>query len=62
MVRNLGTVQRVVHVGVGLMILGLYGALDAPWKYLTLVGLLVLGSGLVGHCPVSRMLGSRRET
>jgi len=59
MLRNLGMVERVARVIVGLMILGLFGALDAPWKYVTLIGLIPLGSGLVGHCPVYKALGKR---
>ena len=61
MLRNLGTAERVVRIVAGLMILGLYGALDAPWKYLTLVGLLPLGTGLLGHWPVVRALGWKRR-
>ncbi|HKT60227.1 MAG TPA: DUF2892 domain-containing protein [Gemmatimonadales bacterium] len=60
MIRNLGMVERVVRVIVGLGILGLYGALDAPWKYLTLIGLIPLGTGLVGNCPVYKALGWNR--
>jgi hypothetical protein len=60
MFRNLGMVERVARIIVGLMILGLFGALDAPWKYVTLIGLLPLGSGLVGHCPVYKALGRKR--
>jgi len=59
MLRNLGMVERMARVIVGVGVLGLFGALDAPWKYLTLIGLLPLGSGLVGHCPVHRALGKR---
>lgn len=60
MVRNLGMPERVVRIAVGLVILGLFGALAAPWKYLTLIGLAPLGTGLLGHCPAYRALGWRR--
>jgi hypothetical protein len=36
----------------GALVLGLYGALPAPWRYLTLVGLVPLGSALTGFCPL----------
>jgi len=61
MLRNLGMIERVVRIAGGLMILGLYGALDAPWKYLTLIGLVPLGTGLVGYCPVYKALGRNRS-
>ena len=60
MFRNLGIAERVARVIVGLGVLGLYGALDSPWKYVTLIGLIPLGTGLVGHCPVYRALGWKR--
>jgi len=60
MFRNLGIAERVARVIVGLGVLGLYGALDSPWKYVTLIGLIPLGTGLVGHCPVYRALGLKR--
>jgi hypothetical protein len=49
-------IERAARIIAGLVILGLYGALDAPWKYVTLIGLLPLGTGLVGHCPVYKAL------
>lgn len=57
MARKLGSVERVLRIVAGVMLLGLFGALPAPWRYLTLVGLLPLGTGLVGYCPVYRPTG-----
>ncbi len=59
MVRNLATPERVLRLLAGVMILGLYGALASPWRYLALVGLIPLGTALTGHCPVYRALGRR---
>lgn len=42
------------------MILGLYGALPEPWRYLTLIGLIPFGSALTGFCPVRAALGKGR--
>ena len=61
MVRNLGLAERALRIGLGLAILGLFGALPAPWRYLTLIGLLPLGTGLLGHCPVYRALGYKQR-
>ena len=57
MPRNVGTVDRVVRIVIGILILGLYGALESPLRYLTLIGLLPLGTGLVGNCPAYTMFG-----
>ena len=50
--RNIHSGDRIVRLVVGVLILGLYGALPEPWRYLTLVGLIPLGSALTGFCPV----------
>jgi len=57
MTRNIGVADRIIRFIIGIGILGLYGALAAPWKYLTLIGLLPLGTALTGNCPVYSMLG-----
>ena len=59
MVRNLGTIERLARVIGGIVLLGLFGALPAPWRYLTLIGLIPFGTGLLGHCPVYRAFGRK---
>jgi|SoiMethySBSTD1v2_1073268.scaffolds.fasta_scaffold48819_2 hypothetical protein len=62
MTRNISGVGRVAGLIAGGVILGLYGALDPPWKYLTLLGLLPLGSALTGFCPLYAILGWDRSS
>jgi len=62
MTRNIPGLERLARLIAGVMILGLYGALDAPWKYVTLLGLLLLGSALTGFCPLYAALGWDRRT
>jgi len=50
--RNMHTGDRLVRLVLGALILGLYGAFPEPWRYLTLVGLPLLASGLTGYGPV----------
>jgi len=57
MTRNLGMVDRLVRIVIGAMLLGLYGALQPPWRYLTLLGLIPLGTALTGNCPLYSVLG-----
>lgn len=61
MTRNVGRIERVVRGVVGVMILGLYGALTPPWQYLTLIGLIPLASGLTGFCPIYAQLSWNRR-
>jgi DUF2892 family protein len=57
MVRNLGYFERAVRLIAGALILGLYGAVPEPWRFLTLIGLAPLGTALLGYCPVYQRLG-----
>ena len=57
MTSNTGRPDRVLRLVVGVGVLGLYGALDAPWKYFTLLGLVLIGTGLSGFCPLHALFG-----
>ncbi len=60
--RNLGHTERVIRVGLGLAFLALSGfAIFPGWGDLLLmgIGLLALGTGLVGYCPAWKVLGIR---
>jgi hypothetical protein len=57
---NIGWPERLLRLAVGILILGLYGALAPPWRYLALVGLFPFGTALTGHCPIRAALGRRR--
>jgi len=43
------------------MDLVLYGALAPPWKYVTLLGLIPLGTSLTGFCPLYAAIGWNRH-
>ncbi len=57
MTRNVGTVDRIIRLVLAVLILGLYGALQPPLRYLTLLGLIPLGTALTGNCPLYSLLG-----
>jgi len=57
MKRNIGTADRVIRLVIGLGLLGLYGALEPPVKYLTLIGLVFLGTAITGVCPAYGFFG-----
>ena len=60
MTRNISNLERIGRLILGVLILGLYGALPSPWRYITLIGLLPLGSALTGFCPIYAQLGWNR--
>jgi hypothetical protein len=57
---NSSRIERLIRGVIGVMILGLYGALTPPWQYLTLIGLIPLGSALTGFCPLYALVGWNR--
>jgi hypothetical protein len=61
MQKNMRPGDRIFRIILGGVILGLYGALPAPWKYLTLFGLVPLASGITGFCPLYAVIGWNRQ-
>lgn len=54
-VRNLGIIDRVVRVAVGVLLLAV--VFVGPKTWLGLVGLVPLVTGVVGTCPLYRLFG-----
>jgi hypothetical protein len=55
--RNEGTLDRVLRVSVGIVILSLvFVGPQTPWG---LVGLIPIATGLLGSCPLYTVLGLR---
>jgi hypothetical protein len=54
---NVGRTERLVRIAVGLALLSLPFWLDTPWRWLGLVGLMPLFTGVAGHCPGYRLFG-----
>ncbi|HSE67290.1 MAG TPA: DUF2892 domain-containing protein [Gemmatimonadales bacterium] len=59
MQRNEAWSDRIVRLIAGVMLLGLYGAVAPPWKYVTLVGLVLIATAITGNCPVYSLFGVR---
>lgn len=57
MTRNEGTADRVIRVVLGLGLLSLI--VVGPHTWFGLIGLVPLVTGLVGFCPLYRVLGVR---
>jgi hypothetical protein len=57
MTRNVGRLDRAVRLVAGVMLLGLYGAVEPPLKYFTLIGLLLVATAFSGFCPAYSLLG-----
>ena len=55
MTHNEGTIDRIIRVVLGLVLLSLIFV--GPHTWLGLVGLIPLVTGFVGFCPLYRVLG-----
>lgn len=55
---NVGGVDRVLRIVIGLALLVAFFLYpDASWRYLTLIGVVVLATGIFAKCPLYTMLG-----
>ena len=54
---NVGSLDRIVRIVVGLILLSLPLWLDSAWRWLGLIGIMPLITGLAGRCLGYRLLG-----
>ena len=54
---NVGSLDRIVRIVVGLVPLSLPVWLDPSWRRMGLIGFMPLIPGLAGRCPGYRMFG-----
>lgn len=54
---NVGSVDRIVRIVLGLILLSLPLWLDSPWRWLGLIGVMPISTGLSGRCMGYRLLG-----
>ena len=54
---NVGSVDKIVRIIAGIGLLSLFFFLEGNAKWLGLIGLVPLATGLVGYCPLYSLLG-----
>ena len=54
---NVGNLDRIARIAVGLMLLSLPFWLDSSWRWLGLIGLMPLATGVAGSSLGYRLLG-----
>ncbi|MBR0554916.1 DUF2892 domain-containing protein [Ciceribacter sp. L1K23] len=56
--KNVGSIDRVLRIVAGLVLLSLFFIYpDASWRYLALIGIVPLATGLLSTCPLYSILG-----
>ena len=54
---NVGNRDRIIRIIAGVCILGAFFVLEGNARWLALIGLIPLATGLVRWCPAYRLLG-----
>lgn len=54
---NVGATDRAIRIVIGLALLSLVFLIDGSLRWLGLVGLMPLITGIAGRCPGYRLLG-----
>jgi len=57
MKQNVGGVDKVLRIVVGLGLLSLFVLAEGSAKWFGLIGLVPLGTALMGYCPLYSLLG-----
>ena len=56
---NEGITDRVIRMAAGYLILSAFFLIDGNARWLTLIGVVPLLTGLFGYCPLYTLLGIR---
>ncbi|MBT9372485.1 DUF2892 domain-containing protein [Rhizobium sp. CSW-27] len=56
--KNIGSIDRMLRIVAGLVLLSLFFIFpDASWRYVTLIGVVPLLTGLLSSCPLYSLFG-----
>lgn len=54
---NVGSVDRVLRIILGVALLSMLGWAPEPWRYLGFVGIVPIATAIFSFCPVYALLG-----
>ncbi|MDD2869321.1 DUF2892 domain-containing protein [Neomegalonema sp.] len=57
MKKNVGGIDRMLRILLGLALLSLLTLLEGPARWLGLIGFIPLGTALFSYCPLYRIFG-----
>jgi hypothetical protein len=59
MAANIGSTDRVLRIVLGIFLLALIFLLEGAVRWVGLVGLVLIGTAIVGYCPAYGIFGMR---
>ncbi|WP_263409869.1 YgaP family membrane protein [Terriglobus tenax] len=57
--KNVGTIDQIIRIVLGLVLLGAIVLVQGPLRWIGLIGLVPLLTGLVNYCPLYSIFGIR---
>ena len=57
MKKNVGTTDKWIRIILGIILLTLLFVIQSDWRWIGLVGLIPLGTGLLNYCPLYSLFG-----
>ena len=54
---NVGGIDKILRIAAGIGLLAFFALAEGPARYWGLIGLVPLGTGLFGFCPLYPVLG-----
>lgn len=54
---NVGGIDKILRIAAGIGLLAFFALAESPARYWGLIGLVPLGTGLFGFCPLYPLLG-----
>ncbi|NLI20031.1 MAG: DUF2892 domain-containing protein [Clostridiales bacterium] len=57
MKKNVGTVDQWIRIVLGIVLLALVFIIQGDWRWIGLVGLIPLATGISGVCPLYALFG-----
>lgn len=57
MKKNMGNTDRIIRIVLGIILASLFFILDGNIRYISIIGVILIITGLVGVCPLYLPLG-----
>ena len=57
MKKNVGTIDKWIRIILGIALLALIFILQSDWRWIGLIGIIPLVTGLVNYCPIYALFG-----
>jgi len=55
--KNIGTVDKVIRLILGIVLLSLYFLLDSGLKYISILGIILILTAFINYCPLYTLFG-----